>query len=294
MTTCVNIVINIQNFIPGIIYIGYVRPYGSIIDFNTYPQYSKLAFGPQIVFDGLEPLQFEVGLQKDCGKGNLSEILWMDPVTLSCIAPTATFAGTTFTIGIPTATSGYEWRMDEGDWVKVNSNGTSTHSLTLATINATTANYESLRPNALIDFQFRTYCSSTEHSSIYHYYRVATPTALPSITLVKTLCSGSTFTGQKLRMTMAQNTVAAENLVYHDPGGDVSLSNYTRTNNMDTDIDFYKTLLTGTNSIRSFNTATPQTAIAVSFDFISKESPFGINYTGTVNCGPYPVKYQVL
>jgi hypothetical protein len=281
---CINVIVNIQDYDSNQIYKLYIRPVGSMVDFGLYPQYTKYAAGSQVVFDGLpDNVAYEVGIQKNCGK-ELSQIVWKTASSSSCPAPDVVFDTDEFQLTFPAGSniSLYQWAVDgyENNLEQVTDDP---EILTLADIGLTP--YFSARLNSIIEINFRSVCGS-QYSAYTKYLFIDTPSGTPKITKLKDLCENNIFKGILLRFTIGLNTTNDEELIYAASSGDVSLGEYTRTNDRDADIAHYKTLLNGFNPLKTVDGE-------VSFDFISLINPLGASHTGDVPCGVYDNLYEV-
>jgi hypothetical protein len=220
--------------------------------------------------------------------------MWEQPVDPNCAVPKVTYAAGTFTIDPVNLTlPGWEWKADNSQWQSVPGTGAATYTLTAATINVVINNYWGLRPNSLVNFQFRNNCSTGRSSRITSVPVITTPVPLGKVTLLENLCENNYHAGQLLRITLGFNSAVTEDLKYHDVIGDLILGTIPRTNNLNVDINSYKTMIDGFNVIKTFDIAAPAVILAASVDFLSTISPQGSGSTGSIPCGDYAVNYEI-
>lgn len=284
---CKNVIVNIENYNPQIIYQVFIRKIGSGIAFASIPSNTKIATGNQVIFENLADEDYEIGIRANCTDGS-SDIKWIDAYDKNCALPKVVFNTPDIEITLPSITAGYEWRIDNNPWTKVESNATVDHTLDITTARGDYDGYGDARVNSMLDFQFRTICAAGSKSAIQHFYNIETPIADTVVTLVEVLCEGGKYKGLLLRATMGDESNTPEIIRYdNDPSSDIDLLQYTRNLDNDLDIAVYRNFFNGFNPIRIIDISTPGSPAQVSFDFILKQAPQSIPETGDIPCGAY-------
>lgn len=285
-----NVMATIGNYNPAFKYTLYLRVKGNNDPFGFNPLFTKVATGASVLFSNVPDNEYEVGIKQTCNNYT-SDIVWADVYDKSCESPKVYIDGTDIKIQLPSATCGYEWKIDENNWLSVSSDNTSLRTLAIADMQDEYDEYGSDRPNSILDIQFRTVCGSDKKSGVTHLFYIETRLDVPKITLIKNICEDGYFKGQILRLTLGKPQTVECGVFYDDLSvpTTVLLASIAPTGTIEDDITYYREALSGFNL--NYEVNGPLSERGAFFDFITKQPPQNIILPALPICGDYPVNH---